>query len=545
MNKRVLYFNFISVFIALLLMSIVSFFAIYQNNINKSEKQIENYLNVTIALYENYGDTYETNPSSLNTYIKSLDENLRLTILSSSGDVLYDSASNTTESHHDRDEFLTQNKVFIRYSNTLQRRMMYIASKPANYDVVVRLALPLGDINKNNLFFLVILLQVLLIYVLVVVGSVFYYKHALKPFTDSLNELAKIAGGPIDYAIDDPKLLSMQVNEIKETLNKHLEIIEDERTKLSTILDVMKTGVLVLDNNKVIHANKTVISYFNLDSLISLELFVNSKLKGKIDYDTSTSFIETINRKDYLFEVQPYKSVWLKKGLIISVIDITEEIKLEKTKKEFFQNASHELKSPLTIIKGNLELITEGISDNVNEILNKSISEIDSMNNLINQMLDVSILESKEIKKPSKFLIKDFVNNILNDYEVKIKEKDLHVKVTLDDSIALIEEKDLHMLLNNLIDNAIKYNKKKGKIIITLENQKLIIKDTGLGINKTEINRIYERFYRGSDETVKKISGSGLGLAIVKHICQTYNIKVTLHSIEDEETQFTLIFPIK
>ena len=268
---------------------------------------------------------------------------------------------------------------------------------------------------------------------------------------------------------------------------------------------MMKTGVLVLDNNKVIHANKTVISYFNLDSLISLELFVNSKLKGKIDYDTSTSFIETINRKDYLFEVQPYKSVWLKKGLIISVIDITEEIKLEKTKKEFFQNASHELKSPLTIIKGNLELITEGISDNVNEILNKSISEIDSMNNLINQMLDVSILESKEIKKPSKFLIKDFVNNILNDYEVKIKEKDLHVKVTLDDSIALIEEKDLHMLLNNLIDNAIKYNKKKGKIIITLENQKLIIKDTGLGINKTEINRIYERFYREAMKLLKRL----------------------------------------
>lgn len=543
MNKRVLYFNFISVFIALLLMSVVSFFTIYQNNIIKSERQIENYLNVTIALYENYGDTYESDPSSLNNYIKSLDENLRLTILSSSGEVLYDSSSNTTESHADREEFLTQNKVFIRFSNTLRQRMMYIASKPANYDVVIRLALPLGDINKNNLFFLVILLQVLLVYVLVVVGSVFYYRHALKPFTDSLNELAKLAGGPKNYAIDDPKLLSMQVTEIKETLNKHLDIIEDERTKLSTILDVMKTGVLVLDNDKVIHANKTVIRYFNLDTIVALELFVNSTIKNKIDYDIATSFIETINQKDYLFEVVPYKSTWLKKGLIISVTDITEEIKLEKTKKEFFQNASHELKSPLTIIKGNLELITEGISDNVDEILNKTISEIDSMNKLINQMLDVSILESKEIKKPSSFLIKDFVNNILDDYEVKIQEKNLQVKVSLDDSKALIEEKDLHMLLNNLIDNAIKYNKKKGSLTITLEKQKLIIKDTGLGINKAEINRIYERFYRGSDETVKKISGSGLGLAIVKHICQTYNIKVTLHSIENEETQFTLVFP--
>lgn len=543
MNKRVLYFNFISVFVALLLMSIVSFLTIYQNNISKSERQIESYLNITIALYENYGESYNNDPASLNTYVKSLDENLRLTILGSEGQVLYDSASNTTEPHGDRDEFLNQNKVFIRYSNTLQRRMMYIASKPANHDVVVRLSLPLGDINKNNLFFLVILLQVVLVYALVVVGSVFYYKHALKPFTESLNELAKLAGGPKNYAIDDPKLLSMQVNEIKETLNKHLDIIEDERTKLATILDVMKTGVLVLDNDKVIHANKTVVGYFNLDTVVSLELFINSRLKGKIDYDTPTSFIETIKRKDYLFEVEPYKSAWLKKGLIISVIDITEEIKLEKTKKEFFQNASHELKSPLTIIKGNLELITKGINSNVDEILNKTISEIDSMNNLINQMLDVSILETKEIKKPANFLIKTFINNILNDYDVKIKEKDLSIKVELDDSIALIEEKDLHMLLNNLIDNAIKYNKKKGSITITLENQKLIIKDTGLGINKAEINRIYERFYRGSDETVKKISGSGLGLAIVKHICQTYNIKVTLHSIEDEETQFTLVFP--
>ncbi|NMA05746.1 MAG: HAMP domain-containing histidine kinase [Acholeplasmataceae bacterium] len=543
MNKRVLYFNFISVFVALLLMSIVSFFAIYQNNLSKSKRQIENYLNVTVSLYETYGDTYEADPSSLNKYLKSLDEDLRLTILSSNGEVLYDSASNTTEPHGDRDEFLNQNKVFIRYSNTLGQRMMYIASKPTNYDIVIRLALPLGNINKDNLFFLIILLHVLLIYILVVVGSIFYYKRALKPFTDSLNELAKLAGGPKNYAIDDPKLLSMQVNEIKETLNKNLDIIKDERNKLSTILNVMKTGVLVLDNDKVIHANKTVIDYFNLDSIVALELFMDSRLKGKIDYDISTSFIETINEKDYLFEVEPYKSTWLKKGLIISVIDITEEIKLEKTKKEFFQNASHELKSPLTIIKGNLELITEGISDNVEEILLKTISEIDSMNALINQMLDVSILESKEIKKPSSYLIKDFINSILDDYKVKIKEKKLHLKVSLDDSTALIEEKDLHMLLNNLIDNAIKYNKKMGSLIITLKNQKLIIKDTGLGINKAEINRIYERFYRGSDETIKKISGSGLGLAIVKHICQTYNIKITLNSIENQETQFTLIFP--
>lgn len=543
MNKRVLYFNFISVFVALLLMSIVSFFAIYQNNLSKSKRQIENYLNVTVSLYETYGDTYEADPSSLNKYLKSLDEDLRLTILSSNGEVLYDSASNTTEPHGDRDEFLNQNKVFIRYSNTLGQRMMYIASKPTNYDIVIRLALPLGNINKDNLFFLIILLHVLLIYILVVVGSVFYYKRALKPFTDSLNELAKLAGGPKNYAIDDPKLLSMQVNEIKETLNKNLDIIKDERNKLSTILNVMKTGVLVLDNDKVIHANKTVIDYFNLDSIVALELFMDSRLKGKIDYDISTSFIETINEKDYLFEVEPYKSTWLKKGLIISVIDITEEIKLEKTKKEFFQNASHELKSPLTIIKGNLELITEGISDNVEEILLKTISEIDSMNALINQMLDVSILESKEIKKPSSYLIKDFINSFLDDYKVKIKEKKLHLKVSLDDSTALIEEKDLHMLLNNLIDNAIKYNKKMGSLIITLKNQKLIIKDTGLGINKAEINRIYERFYRGSDETIKKISGSGLGLAIVKHICQTYNIKITLNSIENQETQFTLIFP--
>lgn len=524
-------------------MSIVSFFAIYQNNLSKSKRQIENYLNVTVSLYETYGDTYEADPSSLNKYLKSLDEDLRLTILSSNGEVLYDSASNTTEPHGDRDEFLNQNKVFIRYSNTLGQRMMYIASKPTNYDIVIRLALPLGNINKDNLFFLIILLHVLLIYILVVVGSIFYYKRALKPFTDSLNELAKLAGGPKNYAIDDPKLLSMQVNEIKETLNKNLDIIKDERNKLSTILNVMKTGVLVLDNDKVIHANKTVIDYFNLDSIVALELFMDSRLKGKIDYDISTSFIETINEKDYLFEVEPYKSTWLKKGLIISVIDITEEIKLEKTKKEFFQNASHELKSPLTIIKGNLELITEGISDNVEEILLKTISEIDSMNALINQMLDVSILESKEIKKPSSYLIKDFINSILDDYKVKIKEKKLHLKVSLDDSTALIEEKDLHMLLNNLIDNAIKYNKKMGSLIITLKNQKLIIKDTGLGINKAEINRIYERFYRGSDETIKKISGSGLGLAIVKHICQTYNIKITLNSIENQETQFTLIFP--
>lgn len=543
MNKRILYFNFLSVFIALLLMSIISFFTIYNNNILKSKQQIENYLSVMVTLYEE-NPAYEHDPSLLKTYAHALDDTLRLTLLDSDGNVLYDSDFDTTEPHGNREEFLTQNTVFIRYSSTLQKRMMYIASKPENNDVVIRLALPLREINRSNLFFLLILLQVLIIYLIVVGLSILYYRRALKPFTKSLNELAKLAGSPKNYALDDPKLLSLQVNEIKDTINKQLSMIDGERDKLRTILDVMKTGVLVMDGNSLIHANKMVIKYFNLESKKSLELFINVHLKDKIQKGVSHSFIESINQQDYLFEAAPYTSTWLTEGLIISVVDITEEIKLEKTKKEFFQNASHELKSPLTVIRGNLELITEGIiKDNIHDTLLKTIDKIDGMNELINQMLDVSILESREIAKPDRHLIKDIINAVLTNYESVLLEKSIHVNTSLDDSSAFIEEKHLKMIITNLIDNAIKYNKKHGLLEITLHNQKLSIKDTGIGIDKQEINRIYERFYRSNNEDIKRISGSGLGLAIVKHIAMIYRIEIHLQSELYQGTTFTLLFP--
>ena len=211
---------------------------------------------------------------------------------------------------------------------------------------------------------------------------------------------------------------------------------------------------------------------------------------------------------------------------------------------EFFQNASHELKSPLTVIKGNLELITEGIiKDDIDETLQKAITEIDRLNALVNQMLDVSILETKALNQPKTYPIKDYIEKIIEDYKPKMLEKKLDLHLKLDDSTAYIEDNHLVMLLTNLIDNAIKYNKKHGKLIIDLTHQKLIIQDTGLGIDKQSINRIYERFFRAGDEAVKRISGSGLGLAIVKHIAATYQIKITLQSEPDKGTTFTLIFP--
>ena len=383
-----------------------------------------------------------------------------------------------------------------------------------------------------------------MVYLLVVALTILYYKRALKPFSDSLNELAKLAGSPKNYAIDDPKLLSLQVTEIKDTLDKHLALIEAEKHKLKTILDVMKTGVLVMDNKNVIHANKTVIDYFHLDNIQALELFINAHIKEDVALDIPNSFIKTIHQKDYLFDIVPYQSKWLQYGAIITVTDITDELKLEKTKKEFFQNASHELKSPLTVIKGNLEMITQGIiKDDINETLYKTIAEIDLMNALINQMLDVSLLESIETKQPQTYFIKDVIEQVVSNYDVKRLEKAITISLDLDDSTAFIEEKHLHMIITNLLDNAIKYNKKHGTIDIHLSHQKLMIKDSGLGIDKAEINRIYERFYRSSNESIKRISGSGLGLAIVKHIAQTYDIAIHLDSQLNKGTTFTLIFP--
>ena len=256
------------------------------------------------------------------------------------------------------------------------------------------------------------------------------------------------------------------------------------------------------------------------------------------------SFKEKIDERIYEFEIN--KITFNNINLIaILFIDITNEENTEIMKKEFFANASHELKSPLTSIIGYQELIKEGIIKDNNEIKNiseKTLKESIRMKNIVLDMLELSKLESKEVKEIESLNLKEIIEDIISSNEVLIKQKNIKITSNLKDFYINSSFEDIQKLLSNIISNAINYNNINGEIELILKDNSFICKDTGIGIKKEDLPRIFERFYRVDKSRSKENSGTGLGLAIVKHICLNYHYKIKVDSKFGLGTTFTITF---
>ena len=214
-------------------------------------------------------------------------------------------------------------------------------------------------------------------------------------------------------------------------------------------------------------------------------------------------------------------------------------------KKDFFDNASHELKSPITSIIGYSQLVSSGIVNDNKEIIeyNKKIyKEASRMNSILYDMLNIAELEQGYPVKKEDVNLKKLVLEILDAYKTKIEAKNIHLDLQIDDvkinsDIRLIDE-----MLRNLIDNAIKYNKENGKITINLTGKLFLISDTGIGIKKENQSRIFERFFMEDKARSKENGGTGLGLAIVKHIIETLGYKIEVISKVNVGTKFIIYF---
>jgi two-component system phosphate regulon sensor histidine kinase PhoR len=215
-------------------------------------------------------------------------------------------------------------------------------------------------------------------------------------------------------------------------------------------------------------------------------------------------------------------------------------------KRDFFANASHELKSPLTTILGYQQMVSEAMltkPEEIDDAVKRTIKEAKRMDKILGEMLELSRLESKYEVVIEDINLKNVVEDIIDSYNIELNEKKINVIVNVENCLVRINQSHCNQLINNLIDNAIKYNNPGGKLEITLKDNYLIIKDSGIGIAKADQIRIFERFYRVDKGRSKELGGTGLGLAIVKHICSLYSIIINLKSELYKGTEFKLTFP--
>jgi two-component system phosphate regulon sensor histidine kinase PhoR len=239
-------------------------------------------------------------------------------------------------------------------------------------------------------------------------------------------------------------------------------------------------------------------------------------------------------------------------GCVAVIYDITEIRKLEAIRSEFVANVSHELKTPLTSIKGFVETLLEGaLTDKENsrtflEIIKEHSERLEV---IINDLLELSHIESKEIKlEMEKINMSNLTGEIIKEFKSQLNKKNISVHNKLSAEVeAKVDKEKIRRILMNLIDNAIKFNKEGGHINIYGEifdkEIRIIIEDSGIGIPQKDIGRIFERFYRVDKARSRQLGGSGLGLSIVKHLVELHGGGVGVESTEGAGSKFWFNLP--
>lgn len=507
----------------------------------------------------------------------------RITLINSEGKVLADSGrpkedTLSMENHADRTEIESalggQIGIETHYSRTLKREMMYVAL-PFEVDNEIigalRLALPLENIQGmlftvRKSIFMGLLFALGLAFVL---GSILA-EGILRPIKRIIAVARGFARGDFSrkilaYPQDEIGELTITLNKMAQDLEEKIREITLQNQQLAAIFNSMVEGVIVLDNNsRIVSVNPTIEKIFGVDKNevkgrnflevirnddisqlirgalksrdpLSRELALVWPVKGIFQIDASAVYVgESIN------------------GCLLVIHDITEIRKLETIRSEFVANVSHELKTPLTSIRGFVETLLEGAwkdkenSLNFLKIIQEHTRRLDS---LINDLLDLSYLESKEAKLESEELkLKDLTDEVLSGFRAQLKKKGVKAENRLTDTLRVEADKNkIEQVLVNLIDNAIKFNKKKGFIKIYAEDSgdriKITVEDSGSGIPPKDIPRIFERFYRVDKARSRELGGTGLGLSIVKHIMDLHGGMAGVESTESLGSKFWFTLP--
>ena len=326
----------------------------------------------------------------------------------------------------------------------------------------------------------------------------------------------------------------------------------------STLLKTFYYVAYKLDNN-IIRVSKVAdstlyILFINLWPLyiVAIVLIICSILLGFL---LSKKIVDPINNinLEHPLENNKYKEI---EPLLIRIEAQKNELMKEneevlnasKVRQEFTSNVSHELKTPLHVISGYAELIKEGIvkDSDVKEFGEKIYSEASRMSKLVEDIMKISKLESDKTIEKTQLKLKNIVVAIVDSLMIEADKKNVKFKLSLNDCSINGNYDSIYSLIFNLVDNAIKYNKTNGKITIKLQevsnNVILSVKDTGIGIPKEDLDRIFERFYRVDKSRSKDSGGTGLGLAIVKHSLIVNNATIKVESELKKGSTFTVTF---
>ncbi|MBM7713846.1 two-component system phosphate regulon sensor histidine kinase PhoR [Bacillus thermophilus] len=523
----------------------------------------------------------------LQEQVKELSKTItsRITVIDRDGHVLADSEDNPSamENHADRPEvrqIIKSGKdsgISIRYSKTLGYNMMYVTIPMIEGDQVkgvVRTSLSLEKVEQAIEHLTATLTFVLFTAMLLTtIVGVRMAKGIAKPIEEMITVSERLKDKDYSARVRmQPKgelgRLANAINVLAASLKSQMEQIQENEQQLMGVLTYMKSGVLLVDKDgRILLANRA------MGDMLGLE---PETLKGKLHVEVGKSadlsrLIDQclLEGKEIRDEIQfyfpderildahlaPYVGKRNElKGIVAVLHDITDIRRLEKMRSEFVANVSHELKTPITSVKGFAETLLDGAMDDeelLHDFLNIIHKESVRLHRLINDILHLSKIEQHLVTPiVEEVNVTEVIRNVAETIRKEVKTKGLELELPDNTNVWVEGERDrIQQIILNLVSNAVVYTPEGGKISVSVSEREnevdIRVQDNGIGISKKDLPRIFERFYRVDKARARDSGGTGLGLAIVKHLIESHHGSIKVESEEGEGTIFTVTLPKK
>lgn len=468
----------------------------------------------------------------------------------------------------------------VRFSTTLNEAMMYVAIPRIVSDslvLIIRAAVPMTAIKAD----IRRLQNSMLWFGLLAVGFALVITFWVSRWlSDPIRRLADhvrlFASGDLSHRISpvgsgsyEVMALGEAMNSMARQLSDRISTVTQQRNEQQTILSSMTEGVIAVDSSeKVLFVNNAAMRILSLDDDFTYEgrwireiirnseicSFVEQSLVSKktieLDVTLLKGDVENIQMHGTAIHVKENEIA----GAVIVLNDVTRLKKLETIRRDFVANVSHELKTPLTSVKGSIETIIDGAIENRSEamrFLNIARNQTDRLNTIVDDLLTLSRIEQQEEERqiPREIIpLLPVIYSARSACESKIASKNMHVTVRGSDAIiASVNSSLLEQAVVNLVDNAIKYSDPDKSITIALgqvnDSITISVTDQGIGISKEHLARLFERFYRVDKARSSSQGGTGLGLSIVKHIIHLHDGSVFVTSQLGVGSTFTITLP--
>lgn len=508
----------------------------------------------------------------------------RVTVILPDGKVLGDSEQDPKimDNHIDRPEVLTAVSGQIgssqRYSRTLDKHMMYLAlplKNNGNIQGILRVSIPLTDIHAElSSIQKSIALGGLLIAVLASVICLYVSRRISRPIEELRMGAENFSKGNLAHRLPVPRTretagLAEAMNVMAVRLEKRIESETIQRNELEAILSSMTEGVIAID------MDEHILSFNRAAAHIVKRLEVNSKGQRLQEVIRNIQF-QNFTERALENEAPVSEDIMLHQGkqrmlnvhatplrnfrdmhigTLLVFSDVTQLRHLERMRQDFVANVSHEIKTPLTAIKGFVETLQNGAKDHPDEaerfiaIIEKHANRLEA---IVDDLLQLSWIEKENEAKQIQFAeasLRSILTSSIQVCGAKAEVKKIDIELSCDDSLmATVNAALLEQALINLIDNAITYSGENDRILVQAQKTpgelSISVQDHGIGIMEKHLSRIFERFYRVDKARSREKGGTGLGLAIVKHIVNGHSGRLSVESQQGKGSTFTIYLPL-